>query len=82
MCANKTYPMCIGAGRAAPPEDCGGAEGFLQRQDHFSEAHLFFRLLELRDQFESGEEPDTEDYPNCSLRLRQAKASTEAKTLI
>jgi hypothetical protein len=59
--AQKTYPMCIGAGRAAPPEDCGGAAGFMQRQDQFSETHIFFRILELRDQIREGEGPDDEE---------------------
>ncbi|MHB8630040.1 MAG: plasmid pRiA4b ORF-3 family protein [Aggregatilineales bacterium] len=59
--ANKTYPVCIGAGRAAPPEDCGGADGFMERQDHFSETNIVFRLLEIRDQIHSGEGPDDED---------------------
>jgi hypothetical protein len=29
----QTYPVCIGGRRAAPPEDCGGPWGFLQRRD-------------------------------------------------
>src|SRR5258708_6529426 len=61
LSAQKIYPVCIGAGHAAPPEDCGSADGFMQRQDHFSEAHIGFRLLELRDQIRNGEGPDDED---------------------
>jgi Plasmid pRiA4b ORF-3-like protein len=29
----RTYPVCIGGQRAAPPEDCGGPWGFLQGRD-------------------------------------------------
>src|SRR5258708_70035 len=58
LSAQKTYPVCIGAGRAAPPEDCGGTDGVLQRQDHFSEAHILFRFLEIRGQIRNGEGPD------------------------
>ncbi len=72
----KSYPMCIGAGRAAPPEDCGGADGFMQRQAHFSEAHILFRLLEIRDQLESGEGPDSEDL-QAELRQFQYWANTK-----
>jgi hypothetical protein len=61
MRANKTYPVCIGAGRAAPPEDCDGAEGFMLRQDHGSEINIHFRLLELRGQIRNGEGPDDAD---------------------
>jgi hypothetical protein len=59
--AQKTYPVCIGAGRAAPPEDCGGADDFMQRADHFSETNIILRLLELREQIRDGEGPDDED---------------------
>jgi len=29
----KSYPACIGGSRACPPEDCGGAPGYLDRRD-------------------------------------------------
>jgi hypothetical protein len=32
----KTYPVCIGGSRAAPPEDCGGPEAYMELMDrHF-----------------------------------------------
>ncbi|SRR5438094_897299 len=30
----RVYPVCIGGKRAAPPEDCRGAWGYLERLDH------------------------------------------------
>ena len=29
----RTYPVCVGGPRAAPPEDCGGPWAFLERRD-------------------------------------------------
>ncbi len=31
--AKKTYPVCIGGARAAPPEDCGGPQAYMDLMD-------------------------------------------------
>jgi hypothetical protein len=31
--SKKSYPLCVGGKRRAPPEDCGGAEAFMARRD-------------------------------------------------
>lgn len=31
--SDRTYPVCVGGQRAAPPEDCGGPWSFLERRD-------------------------------------------------
>jgi hypothetical protein len=57
--AGKIYPVCIG-GRAAPPEDCEGAEGFMHRQDYFSEGYMLSVLIEVVEPLTKGELPDEE----------------------
>jgi hypothetical protein len=45
--AGRSYPRCVGGGRAAPPEDCGGVWAFLEwRQAHHFCA-VVKRMLEL-----------------------------------
>lgn len=41
----KTYPVCIAGSGAAPPEDCGGIEGFMSLRDHFSQAYILSRVI-------------------------------------
>ncbi len=37
----RTYPVCIGGKRAAPPEDCGGALAYLQMWQDLKYRALF-----------------------------------------
>ncbi|MHB8630277.1 MAG: plasmid pRiA4b ORF-3 family protein [Aggregatilineales bacterium] len=67
----KTYPMCIAGERVAPREDCGGAESFMEQQDYFSESHILCRLLDMLDQFQSGERPDTYDLGDYRAEIAQ-----------
>ena len=42
LASRRVYPVCIGGKRAAPPEDCWGAWGYLERLDQ----HRLFPPLE------------------------------------
>lgn len=44
-------PICIGGEGLAPPEDCGGREGFRSLQDHYSQSYVTSRLIEIIDRF-------------------------------
>src|SRR5882762_3736196 len=43
----KTYPVCIGGARKAPPEWCNGPLAYLEQQQYFSIGHIGRRLLEI-----------------------------------
>ena len=43
----RTYPVCIGGQRAAPPEDCGGPSAFLELRQRHSVVAVTRRLAEI-----------------------------------
>lgn len=66
----KVYPICIGGARAAPQEDWGGAEGFMQRQEHFSTFYMADRLVEITKRYLEGDFPDQDDREFYQAELR------------
>ncbi len=45
--AGKTYPLCIGGKRCAPPEACGGTRRFLELRRQHSPFSLLQRVAEI-----------------------------------
>jgi Plasmid pRiA4b ORF-3-like protein len=45
--STKTYPVCIGGARQAPPEWCNGPSAYLEQKQYFSVGHIERRLLEI-----------------------------------
>jgi Plasmid pRiA4b ORF-3-like protein len=82
--AKRTYPMCIGGKRAAPPEDCGGVEVYLAQWRHWKSEFLCRRLQnpvkdvqrdsfteEDEDSYDRGYDPDHFDRRAVNAQLRQ-----------
>lgn len=51
--SHRTYPVCIGGRRQGPPEDCGGAQAFMTREQAYCPSDLVDRIRTL---LEAGEE--------------------------
>jgi hypothetical protein len=83
--AKRTSPVCIGGKRAAPPEECGGAEVYLAQwrrwkydflcgrlQDRVRDAERdFFTDAEDEEIHEAGYDPDHFDRRQVNVQLRR-----------
>ena len=59
---SRTYPVCIGGRRQGPPEDCGGAQAFMHREQAYFPGDLVDRIQMW---VEAGE--DDRDYYRAQL---------------
>jgi hypothetical protein len=81
----RTYPVCIGGKRAAPLEECGGAEVYVARWRHWKYDFLWHRLQDgvaeterdfLTDDVDeaihdTGYDPDHFDHRQVNVQLRR-----------
>jgi len=58
----KTYPVCIGGARLAPPEGCGGPWAFMELQQRYSFYNIAERLMEI---------VESDDLEECSEDYRE-----------
>jgi len=81
---SRSYPVCIGGKRAAPPEECGGVEAYLAQWRHWKYNFLCQRLRdgskgmsddvfvdEEAEVDESGYDPDHFDRRQVNTQLRR-----------
>ena len=54
----KVYPVCTGGARVAPEDTWGGAEGFMQRQEHYSTFDMTEAMVDFLSPLLQGELPD------------------------
>ncbi len=64
----RTYPICIGGQRAAPPEDCGGPWAFMELRQTYSVGRMGRRLTDIVEEIRAG--GDIEDYREELLVLQ------------
>ena len=66
----RTYPVCVGGQRAAPPEDCGGPWAFLERRDAVP-GHVREHLERLVESVEAGDLDGLRDELEAIESLRE-----------
>lgn len=66
----KVYPVCIAGARTAPPEDCGGAEDFMEQQAHFSPFFIEDELLNMLRRFQEEDGPNEDEREDYRHLLR------------
>jgi hypothetical protein len=67
--SKRTYPVCVGGRRAAPPEDCGGSWAFLRRRDAVP-CDVREHLEQLVEDVEAGDRDAIQDHLEVIESLR------------
>jgi hypothetical protein len=66
----RTYPVCVGGQRAAPPEDCGGPWAFLERRDAVP-GHIREHLERIVESVDAGDRDVLRDELEAVESLRE-----------
>lgn len=71
--SKKPYPLCIGGNYMAPPEECGGVEGFQELEDHYSLYQIEEDILQLIEDYKAGEDDIEDSLENLSYWANRHK---------
>lgn len=67
---SKQYPTCMSGARAAPREDYGNAQAFMEQQAYFSQDYILWRILEIYERFQQEDPPDEYETEAYDAELR------------